>query len=764
MALHMLSEPSHRSPRFFKSFVTIGAILLSVSISMVFLHQPAGASSEAEARAFANYFCPLNPNPEQRLADFMWATDTDGDLNVSALAGQTTVPIRIQFFVTYCMYWGNWNDGATAFQIYDDDATKRQRLVSGPGSIAYGGTAVWGARSTWRAPSYAATLNISGWAPGPHKVCTAFTTTSNKPGAIFSSSPSSCFTINLSITPQWSVTQKEAYAIRTTPGPVKRGTTITDAVPGERYEFRYRWGNDGPNATARVNVLREYTYPAASQAMTLFTSAINVPNGGNVYNGTAGNTGTILASDAGQSYCLRTAVQPRAWNNAGRNTGTQLCVRVPYNYNLTPSVVGPNGMGMVGSPIPNVTPRVNNQVTGGASVTTQSAPSEWQLKRIEVPPGGTIPAAQAENSALPCVHYRLTNTCIDKGSGTRTFPAGSTTLSLLTGETIAPTTPVGTRICYTLSVRPYTQTSPNWRHSAPVCVTVSKLPKVQVWGHDVRTRGGIETGTTIINSGGNKVFGSWVEYGGFSVGANSGFGSGSGLNEGNTNTSASDMWNRLTFANVNNSGSSDYGRYTLPAGLPTITGQFIGAPTGGAFNSNLGAMPSGTYATGNVTINTSDVGQESGVGKSIIIVSTGTVTINGNIVYRGPGAGDSFTNVRQLPQVIIIARNINITNATTQVDAWLLTTGNGAVNTCSDRPLTAALNSTVCNAKLTVNGPVATQHLYLRRTAGSDTIVDAAGAAEVFNLRPDTYLWAYSRASQAGKAQTVYSVELPPRF
>ncbi|MET0980043.1 MAG: hypothetical protein ABWX90_02205, partial [Candidatus Saccharimonadales bacterium] len=121
--------------------------------------------------------------------------------------------------------------------------------------------------------------------------------------------------------------------------------------------------------------------------------------------------------------------------------------------------------------------------------------------------------------------------------------------------------------------------------------------------------------------------------------------------------------------------------------------------------------------------------------------------------------------ISQVPQVIIIARNINITNAATQIDAWLLTTGaTGAINTCSDRALTAPLNATVCNNQLTVNGPVVTEHLHLRRTAGSDTAADAGRPAEVFNLRPDAYLWAQARASQAGKAQTVYSVELPPRF
>jgi hypothetical protein len=292
---------------------------------------------------------------------------------------------------------------------------------------------------------------------------------------------------------------------------------------------------------------------------------------------------------------------------------------------------------------------------------------------------------------------------------------------------------------------------------------VSKQPKIQVWGGDLRTRGQIRTGVTAAAA---KTFGSWVEYGGFAVGTNSGFASGSGLNNGSDSPVQAD-WSKLSFANVNPAGGNSFGNFTLPA-LPAITSQFIGA-AGGAPSSDLGSLASGVYnaGPGNFVIdNVSNIGQSlDGTGKSIIIVSTGTVTIKKNITYSAPGPGGTFSNTRELPQVVIIARNINIENSATQVDAWLLTTGDGSVNTCSDiQPVTSALHSGVCDAPLTVNGPVATQHLYLRRTAGSNTVATAGSPAEVFNLRADAYVWAYARAGQVGKAQTVYSVELPPRF
>jgi hypothetical protein len=488
----------------------------------------------------------------------------------------------------------------------------------------------------------------------------------------------------------------------------------------------------------------------------------------------------VVASDGGRTLCQSISWGPTAANNGAWSASPISCVTVPYNYNLQPSVVGPSGVGEVGSPIPTVNARVNNLLLApNANKTTDSPVVQWESWRIEVPPTipdpNAIPLTLQQNATAPCAHYNNggANRCVTRRSGSTSFPGGvTTTATSWTGETIDPNTPVGTRICYTLSVKPYSTGAPatNWRHSAPACIRVSKQPKLQAWGNDVRTRGDIETATSIINvAGTNKLFGSWVEYGGFSVGANSGFASGSGLNNGNANTTTDSVWNKLTFANVDNSSpaQSRFGMYTLPATIPNLTAQFIGAPSGGPINSNLGTLGSGTYVTNapNFQINKSVVGQAANKGKSIIIVSTGTVTIAEDITYEGPGGSDTFTSLDQIPQVVIIARNINIRNAATRVDAWLLTTAQGGgINTCSDRAVNAPLNSTVCEKPLTVNGPVATQHLYLRRTAGADSVAAAGTPAEVFNLRPDAYMWAYARASQAGKAQTVYSVELPPRF
>ena len=141
------------------------------------------------------------------------------------------------------------------------------------------------------------------------------------------------------------------------------------------------------------------------------------------------------------------------------------------------------------------------------------------------------------------------------------------------------------------------------------------------------------------------------------------------------------------------------------------------------------------------------------------------MTIKGNIQY----ANNALSSVSDIPQVVIIARNIIISPDTTQVDAWLVTTGKdaqGSINTCgavmAGSP--SSLNAGICNKQLTVNGPVVTNKLYLYRTAGSGTGKSAGDPAEVFNLRADAYIWASGYSPGTGRLPTVSTKELPPRF
>jgi hypothetical protein len=136
----------------------------------------------------------------------------------------------------------------------------------------------------------------------------------------------------------------------------------------------------------------------------------------------------------------------------------------------------------------------------------------------------------------------------------------------------------------------------------------------------------------------------------------------------------------------------------------------------------------------------------------VVVITSGTVNIEGNITYSdGP-----LNSLKDIPQVVIISKDINIRDSVTNVDSWLV--ASGAINTCNN--FTGNLTTAKCGAILAVNGPVVTNKLILNRTGGTSI----GDPAERFNLRPDAYLWAQLQASGGNKAQTVYSVELPPRF
>lgn len=440
-----------------------------------------------------------------------------------------------------------------------------------------------------------------------------------------------------------------------------------------------------------------------------------------------------------------------------------IAINIRYNYNITPTA----GLGGQTSIEPSGTANVSNVVTKAAGG-TDTAPTDWRLTELDYAPGTTLTAADiaARDSATdPCGAFIATQRTVCKDAErnpTAVFKNATTTYSPSYGYVAPNNLAPGTKICFVSSVSAPTQSAaPVWRHSAMVCMVAAKKPKVQFQGSDVAVGGNIETSVSLAGTAPAKMYGSWVEYGAFAVGTSTGFASGSGYAGGTI--APTDQLNRLTFANVDNAGGNSYGHYTLPAATTLLSDQFASASSIGVPTSNLGSLNSGTYKTTDLTINASDIGQDgANRGKSIIIVASGTVKIVGDINYKGPGGGDSFSSPSQLPQVVIIANKIDIAGSVGQVDAWLLTTGaDGSVNTCSDRLPSDPLNAGVCNKKLTVSGPVSTQHLYLRRTGGSDI---AGDSAELFNLRPDAYIWAYLQASQNGKAETVYSVELPPRF
>lgn len=541
------------------------------------------------------------------------------------------------------------------------------------------------------------------------------------------------------------------------------GSTVNDARPGQRYIFNHNIVNQGPDALDRdVTTWRSYTYPNTSNSRANeATGGNNTPANGSIRSYAGGNTGVIPATAGGQQWCSRAYVQPRAYNNASQLAGTQLCVNVPYNYELIPhvSVGGDLGTNVEqGSTGTTVDPRVENEGP------TQSRDTVWQLIRFEVAPdapdsswtdrnGNNDSDACATHSARAGVGNCET---VSDGSG-RVFTVGSTELDRYMHDT--GDTPIGSRVCFVLSVStPTAASNPSWGHSQPACIMVVKKPKMQVHGGDIwagrqfvddeaeREPANITTGTSTIQG---ATYGSWAEYGAFATGSISGIASGAGLAGGRPQAEAiARNLNHLTFANT-----PAYGGYTTnPSLIPDYAGIYGG--TGGrspAATLDLNGAEGSYYSNGNVTL---QAGGAIAKGKTVV-VHANNVTINNSISYE-----DGYANLQEIPRIIIIAEgNIAISPDVERIDAWLIS--KDTLYTCNQQ---AELTIDICNRELVMNGPVAAKEVSLRRTHGSDTPENRDKPAELFNLRPDAMLSAYESALSRDRAQTVYQVELPPRF
>jgi hypothetical protein len=278
----------------------------------------------------------------------------------------------------------------------------------------------------------------------------------------------------------------------------------------------------------------------------------------------------------------------------------------------------------------------------------------------------------------------------------------------------------------------------------------------------------------------DRVYGSWVEYRIFAIGSIKGAGSGSAFADkrGLPYATLCD-YSKLSFVNAttsnpakNCSASSSIGGYSTGRTIPNVAANFPvvanQTPVYDDADPNLQGLYT-SHDTGNPVVSDPITISAKNIVKNqwIVINAPNTdVTITGDIKYEN----GSFQSIGQIPQMVIIAKNIHIAANVGQVDAWLIAQGSKAANTgildtCAiSNDYTTKLSVNVCNAPLTVNGPVMAQELWLRRTGGSG-FDDASGdPAEVFNLRPDAYLWGYARASTSGRVQTVYTQELPPRF
>ncbi len=452
-------------------------------------------------------------------------------------------------------------------------------------------------------------------------------------------------------------------------------------------------------------------------------------------------------------------------NPIGNVAGLQ---RVDFKLNPTITVTPTVAEG--GSGNATISPVVNN---GG---TTPSTNAQWQVTTFTVAPGGTVPGA-AVNGSNPTGYYQNGASVI--ASGSRTFPRNNTNIPV--NPQLIPDKPVGTKICYALSVQPYSQSDGSWSHSKPACITIAKNPKTQVWGGDLIVGRGlaapgssIRTSVTQQQTSG-KMYGSWAEYGILPSGGVVGMASGSGYGSGNALNTPLCSVSLLTFTNRGAAGCSDttIGKYTLGGGVAaSIVSRFPTSPStpqvvkdadGRVDIKNLSSGITYTSNDGTLKVRSSN---SVAAGKWVVINAPNTtITIDGNIAYT-PGP---YPSIAALPQVIIIAKNIIVSDGVGQIDSWLLATGKGTdgrINTCGAGVVdeTTLPTSKQCGGTLQIDGPVMANHLFLRRTAGAGTGAQAGNPGEIFNLRPDAYLWASNLQRATGKATTVMTTEMPPRF
>ena len=262
-----------------------------------------------------------------------------------------------------------------------------------------------------------------------------------------------------------------------------------------------------------------------------------------------------------------------------------------------------------------------------------------------------------------------------------------------------------------------------------------------------------------------NVYGSWGEYGIIANGkadSASGAGLSSSFN-GRSGVTPRD-YNKLTFANI-----PKYGNFSSTSSVPDnfTLPSIRGARGNISGNVDVNSLASGEYNAGNVTL----TGSKLSVGKSIVIKSSGVVRISGDLLYT------DTNDVRQLPQLIIYAKNIIIEPSVGEVNAWLITQKDGYVSTCgvviSFGDWLSGVSESSCGKKqLKVNGPIKTGRLFLRRTYGgkhassakNDPNMHPGTPAEIINLRADTYIWAYNNYRNTGAISTMNVRELPPRY
>lgn len=150
------------------------------------------------------------------------------------------------------------------------------------------------------------------------------------------------------------------------------------------------------------------------------------------------------------------------------------------SFDLTPSISGTpafTGGDSAAVDVATLTPSVNNT---GNSPSTPNV--QWRVVTFQVASGDTVPVA-GDSTVEPEPYYGHGAVTIASAVN-QTFPRNVTNLTV--AQQALDDLPIGTQVCFALSVQPISLVNGAWRHSTPFCIKIAKSPKVQVHGGDIR--------------------------------------------------------------------------------------------------------------------------------------------------------------------------------------------------------------------------------------------------------------------------------------
>ena len=507
-------------------------------------------------------------------------------------------------------------------------------------------------------------------------------------------------------------------------------------------------------------------------------------------------------------YCENITATPRSRSNSGPITSDPAACVTYYWWDQKPTIsLGISGIVESGATIP-ITATITNDGSRPSP-----ADSTWHIERIlyngPEPAKGGSSSIDTDAPGNSCEEYWSTPDCVTLSSnpeGNNSVGNGFSSRKVINiNDRIEDDMPIGSRVCYVLYVNETNvQDDKDAVSNRTNCLVVGKKPKAHITGGDL-VAGTPFVGTEPVDSkvvtsvtrksidlGGTPTlltFGSWTEYGLISVGPVTGTGSGAayansdghpGLADATATCKASPL--TITNESVENcTGPAPIDNYTNMGSLPDLMGYFTSSPcvkasptsqcTKIATSTVVDSLQTGVYKDTDATSVIMPGGTVGANKWHVLYAPSATVYITGNIEYdNGP-----YTSIAQIPQLVIIAKNIKIASAVTQVDSWLI--ASNMINTCAEAGTVGGLSASICKGDdptsdsgdpgtaLTVNGPTMSKSLYLRRTAGAMAGIDGSGdPAEVFNLRPDAYIWANVRALSVNSAQTAITREVPARF